>query len=360
MSNLQSQARSYKADVLRLKELLDALRAAIAAVLSANPTIDQISKFLGVKWSTAQRFWVEKISGGPVMITAIQAKIGQHHICTEVLDLIESLPDTYKSLIPYQVGAIELTFDIYDAFNVASQQAGVKSRDQMTGEQFATFFGKHHAFVHAVTMRNRQVLSEYSTELDREIRTVLSANDWTTVRPGKSKGSKPPPGKSVQLRKLIDEIRPRFPSEWAMLKALPAHGDSLNNALAGRGKPQVLDELLRRAQRLEAKTRTTRPEPIAEPTATVSEKFEVRDTQQFVGSFVSQVRASVRMFEAAGIDPNSFTDGDRDGLLTIMAKLAKLAGIDESVLKRLQSGEGLSADDPSLRAVFSALGGAKR
>lgn len=293
------------------------------------------------------------------MIRAIRSKSGQNAVCDEVLTLIDTIPDPYKALIPYDVGAIELTFDIVDAFAIVSNQAGVARREQMRGAQFAAFFGQHRAFVHAATTRNRHMLGGYNTEMDSQIRSVLDSTDWTKVRPLKAKTTGPPRGdRPAQLRRLIAQLRPRYPSENAMLEALPAHQDSLKNALAGKGKPSVLGDILRKAQRLAEKLQVV-PSARAAPRPSAENSVAVKDPVSFVGSLISSLNSFVRMGEAVGIDPQTFTDGHRDNLIRIMIKLAALARIDDAAIKRLQSVEGLATDDPSLKAVVSALRGGK-
>jgi hypothetical protein len=281
------------------------------------------------------------------VIQAVRKKLGCPALCDDILQLIETIPDNYKSLVAYQAAAIELVFDIGDAFQRARNQPGVQAREQIRGEQFAAFFGQHSAFVHAITVRNRQLLDTYNADLDSEIRTVLTATDWTKVRPVKSKGKGPPTDKHAQLGRLIDELRPRYPSEHSLLEALPAHQDSLRNALEGKGRANILDDLLRKAQKLARLT-------------PVPESVEVKDPHSFAGSFISSLNSFVRMGEAAGIDPQTFTDGDRDRLIRIMTKLAALARIDEDAIKRLQTVVGLAADDPVLRPVLSVLRGVKK
>lgn len=348
---------AHKADVLRLKELLDHLRLVLRPHLPSNASIDQIAKVLGIDWSITRRFWEMGRAGGPIVIRAVKTKTGENSVCDEALTLVERMSDKDKSLIPYSVGAINLVFDIGEALEKVRAQLGLTSREKMTVAQFAAFFGQDREFVQLLMIGNRDVLKSYDAEKDSRISSVLESNDWTTIRPKKSE--KPvPKGKAVELKNLIGQIRPQFPSDYAMLKTMGIHRASLKNALAGKGKDEVLNNLLRKVKGM-ALSQTRITQPVA-PNTSSRTPTEVQDSGTFIGSFVSSLNSFVRMGEAAGINPASFTDGQRDNLIRIMAKLATIANIDGAAIKRLKSTEGLAADDPGLNAVLSVLGRAKR
>lgn len=361
MSNLQPQ--ELKKKVLRLKELLDQLRREVRRQMP-SASVDDIAKAFGLGWSAARRFWSENGSGGPAVIRGIQSRSSHRGLCSEILILLDELPDPYKSLARYRVPMIELSFDVVAAYHVASRQPNVKERDQMNAVRFAAFFGAHSRLVETIIIRKWTELDRvYTPASDYNIRQVLDKTDWRTVRPAPPPvPSTPTPNKSAQLRALIDQILPHFPSRWAMLQQMGIHGESLSNAYAGKARPRVLDRMLAKAQataRALGASSSAVTAPIPGDRNEPGPQIEVPDAFSFTGSYVSQLNSSVRMLEAANIRPEMFTDGNRANLLRIITKLVELAGIDDEAIRRINSVEGMSVGDPRLATVLSALRGAK-
>jgi hypothetical protein len=355
MSNLPPQGKGYLPQVLRLKELLDRLREIARTFLPPdNQTIDGVTKTFGVEWSTAQRFWEHRLSGGPASIRAMQSTVGQAELCDEIVSLMDDLPDTHKSLVRYTTQAIELVFLVGEAFIVARHQPGVLRKDRMTGDQFASFFGKHRDFISAIIFRRRDVLDGHNAQMDREIRAVLKATDWATARPPSQVKAR----NDTELASLVAQIRPRYRSERAMLLDLNVHKDSLASALAGTGKPDVRARLLRNARRL-AKGIPLPPSPEAPAERTgIEPSTEVADSASYLSTLTSALNSVVRMGEQARIDPGTITDGNRANLIRILVRLAALAGITDTVVQRLCNVEGLPATDRGLAGVLAALRGA--
>ena len=344
--------------VLRLKQLLDQLRATVRSHIPTDATTTQAARFFGVDWSVMRRFLDEGGPGGPVLVHAVHGKVPlPQKICDDIVNLLRELPDTYKTLVKYPEGAINLVFDVRESFIQARSQNGRTDREQITGEQFSRFFGDDREFILALTTANRQILEDYSLELDMRVRSILQRTDWSTVRPLSGAVSRPVSPKATELRRLVDSIQPRFPSEWAMLRAIGTHKDSFKNAIAGKGRPEVLDKVLRNLRSYATSNQITRP--AAEKTPTTPE-VRTEDPHTAIGGFISHLNSFVRMGELIGINPDAFTDGHRDQVLKAMGKLLTLAKIDETVIARLLKKEGMATNDPALRQVLKALSGAKR
>jgi hypothetical protein len=359
MNNLQPQKTGQKEEVLRLKQLLDQLREIVRSLFQSEPSISEMAAVLGAPWATVRKFWELKTAGGPDLIKAIKAKTDQVAVCDEALALVQRLPDNHKSLLPYSTKAIHLVFDVVDAYTLASNQAGVKSRDQMSTEQFSAFFGSHVAFVRGIILRDRSVMTSYGSELDAEVRAVLDQTDWTTVRPTatKSKSSKSSKGAKTELETVLNALKKVYGSPRGIANALGIHRDSLKTARKGKAKPETMAKILRDGRRLLAEREKAKPVPIQakEPPIIAESK-----AQKFVGSIVSALNSFVRALESAEVSPEVFTDGDRGNLVWIMGKLMAIAKIDEAALTRLRKTTGLSASDPALREILSALTGDKR
>src|SRR3989338_617414 len=357
MSSLQSQAIDYRTRVLRLKELLDRVHKAAEQLLPDNPTVKQVADTFRVDWIKAKRFWEKIRPGGGTIVRSIAEKSNQPELGTETVELLATVPDGYKGLVFYSVETINLVFDVIDVFRSVSQR--------MSATQFSDCFGENRAFVLAVVMRNRMALKDYTAELDSQIRSVLASTEWTTAKSQRPKAnkkvvkiSKPKRAKAdrnvdtqIELKRAIEQIRPQFASDYAMTEKLGVHRDSLSNALTGKGKPSVVESILRKAQKYISDHPSR---PASSEGAAKERRVEVREPQSFIGSFITSLNAFVRMCEAVGMDPDMFTDGDRMQVMRFVRKLLLKSGIDEATINRLTSAEPSTEAGPNLEMIIRA------
>jgi hypothetical protein len=353
---MQISNQDTKIQVLRLKKLLDDLRAVIYRHLPETSTVDQAAKFFGNDWVVTRRFWKDGAAGGPSFIKSVRAKIGQGDLCDEIIRLLKSVPDRYRSLVPFSVEAIELVFKIQDAFATVRAQKGVPKAKRMSTEQFAVFFGPNRKFVRALLLGKRDRMHNYDVIMDREISSVLENTDWNSVRPRKSAAENSLAARRAQLQRLVTTLSGRYPSHRALCQALGIHPDSLGHALGGTARPKVFDRLLKQAQKLAGAA----PSEAKDPAVGSQAEMSTQESHTAIGAFLSHMASLTRLGEAMGIKPDSFTDGHRDLLIRNIGKLMVLAKIDEAAITRLLRREGLSASDPALRSLVSAFSGAKK
>ncbi len=371
MSDNQSQAGSCKADVLRLKELLDKLRVIVQSFLPTNATSDDFAKAFEVDWSAAYRFWSRKTPGGPIVIRAIKVKINEDELCDEIIELVERLADVHKTLVTHKVEEIHLAFDIRDAFLRARTQKDVPERLQMNSAEFSSFFGEHQPFVFAVASRARQALSGYNSQLDIEIRQILASNDWDTVRPAEAiKNNHVRPSgsgkraKVAEFNALVDALLNHYSSKNTIQKAMPARHESFIAVASGKASFTLTERLLRRARKLhsrlpkdQVKQGKSKRNTGREPSASGGHD-EVLKPQHLVGNCISAIHGILSVLKLA--KPDSFTDGDQASIISLVQELMKTARIDVETMRRLQTIPDGSDSGGILDEVLSSFSSNRR
>ena len=358
MSNLPLQIQAYKAQVLRLKELLERLRERCLSAFKATPTIHEFATRFEIDWSVARRFWQEKKSGGPDAIRKISSKLSESGMGEEILNLLENTPDNYKSMVVYPKEAILMAFDVFEAYR---QMTSVR---EVTAAQFASLFSANPAaedLVRKLALRSSGALESYQPELDSFIREVIYETDWTTAVPPVSEPkTKRDDVLTRQVREICQELRPHFQSDSAFADALPAHLSSLRKAQEGTIAERIQQEILKKAKTLKVRLKSTQTQVTEKPQVPVQTTSVGTESYHLTSAFITSMNAVIRMVEAAGVRPDAFTDGQRDNLIRIMVKIMTLARIDSEAINRILKTEGLSADDPALQKVFSAISGVNR
>ncbi|MBX4204832.1 MAG: hypothetical protein KW788_01425 [Candidatus Doudnabacteria bacterium] len=356
MSNLLPQMEALQAKVLRLKMLLDWLHVVMESYLPPNGTQDDVARIFHTRYKASNVFWNERKPGGKEFISAVRDRIGKQYCadCDAIIVLLDELSDNYKALVPYSKETIELAFELFSAFLKARNQPNVPDREQITAKQFGSFFGSHQEFAESIALRRINELTRVTPELTAEVRAIISSIDWATARPGKPQAAMGSAKEDDELKKLVAGLQKRYPSRWAMCQALGVHHQSLKKALAHQGRPETRESVLAKVRTLASGSNGSHVS--VAPNQPKEGKTEINEPFAFAGSMISSLHSIVKMGESAALEPTAFTDGHRDSIIRLIAKLMSLAQIDAETFKRLQKVEGLAADDPALRKVFSAFG----